>query len=46
MAPGDTSVVEHAGKAIEQSLLAAERFSRSGFGFMLFDDLRGNRSRE
>jgi hypothetical protein len=44
--PGNPGIVEDAGKAIEQGFLAAERFPRPGFRFVLFDYVRWNRRRQ
>jgi hypothetical protein len=46
MTAGDSGIVENAGKSVEEGLVSAERFARSGLCFGLLDDVRGNRSGE
>jgi hypothetical protein len=42
----DAGIVEDAGKAIEQGLLAAECLAGAGFRVVLFYDVRWNRGRQ
>jgi hypothetical protein len=46
MPPSDPGIVEHAGEAVEQRLLAAERFAGTRLGLGLFHDVGGNRRRQ